>query len=366
MFRLFTEMPANTGGSYKPGSWPALERAIRHTTEQITEYYRSTTMSTSAQHFLNKILAYFGSDVTTPTIDLYRKMQSSWLPIAQTQQMTAINSSGRTFPGVFYGPGIEEVILCVSQAFDWDWVVQNWRTVSPVTVLQHPFTNDDFNLPNGMNHTSLRGYAVIQLDIPLLILQYHAFRLYEIYEIKPANPDYVLKTPFQFLHMFVLPGLLESHIDNVVLNRLRTIVLGGTFEQSSNKHAFYTTQYASRIDGVLKPLANQLASRRQDFGTTMRSIPMVFKESAFELARYPKVLRTKQNKWALAASRLNILELLFALDALAPSGDNQVWIQDIHREIDYYHSERGWATQVPRLIRDEVVTRIDRLREYRT
>lgn len=365
MFRLFTEMPLNTGGSYKPGTWPALEGAIRHTVGQITEYYQTNTMSTGAQHFLNKILAYFGSDVTTPTNELYRKMQSSWMPLAQTQRMTAINSSGRTFSGVFYGPGIEEVFLCVNKAFDWDQAVRNWQQLRPVTVLQHPFANDAFNLPDGVNPTQVKGYAVIQIDIPLLILQYHAFRLWEIYDVKPRLPEYVNKTPFQFLHMFVLPGLMQSHVDNVILNRFRSLVLGTPVENSPSRHSFFVTRYGNRIDGVLKPLLGQLSSRQQDFGTTMRSIPLVFNPSAFEFARYPQVLRNKQNKWALAVSRLNLLETLFTLDAMAPSGDNQVWIQDIHREIDYYRNEQGWATQVPPLIRSEVETRIEALRSYR-
>ena len=359
MFRLFSEMPGGTGGSYKPGAWPALCKAIEHTVGEISAFYHNTPMSTGAQHFLNKILAFFGSDVTTPTKELYRYLQYNWMAFAQAQRMTAVNTAGRTFSGTFYGPGIEEVLLCVNTAFDWDWAVKNWKQLRPVQVLQHPFTNDAFNLPTGVNNTTVKGLAVIQVDIPMLVIQYHAFRLWEIYDVKLLNQEYVHKTPFQFLHMHVLPNMLYSHVDNVILNRFRALVTGQSMDTSASRHSFMVTRYGNRIDSVLQALVKQLTTRREDFGTTMRSIPMVFAEDGYDLARYPAVMQNKQNKWALAVSRLNMMETLFALDAMEPSNVNQVWIQEIHREIDYYNSENGWRTQVPAAIRDEVIERMD-------
>lgn len=327
MYALFTEFPAPNGGSFIPGQIHTLRAAIKRTVKGIVDYYEGTTMAVPSTHFLNQILGFYGSQYQSSAFEAFRYVRGSYLNLCQTLKITSPASIGRAFDGVFYGPGIKEVIIARSHMLDYDKVSADWRSIKPIKVLLHPFTNMRFNLPDGVNNTNEGGLAVFELDIPALILKYRAFRIYERSLIDGDYPDYVHKTPFQFIHMHVLPSMLESHVDQVMVNRFKALLLNESLESAASRHSFRVIDHSRGVDEILKPIVRDLNKKSLTFPQMLKYIPTIYAADGFELAALHDVFRTRQTNWAWSVARNQFIEILLNLDRRLPGTNNDVYIQ---------------------------------------
>lgn len=361
MYTLFKTRPETYRSSQLPGTWHNLHSEITRQVDKIIHFYQTTPIAVKADHVLNTILGYYGSMHEASAFDVYRRAASSYLGFCTSNKLTSSASVGQIYQGVFYGPGIKEILIGVNEPFNYNVGLNDWKSIVPLKVLYHPFSNTVFNIPNGLNPTTVKGYSVIQIDIPKLVVKYHWFRRWEREVAQVENPDYVSKTPFQFIHMHVLPLMMYSHADNVIINRFKAIFMDEEIEDSPSLHSFYVTRWGLRLDRVFLSLKESLSGKAYDFGTMLRSIPTIYSTNAYEFSILPSVYITRQVEWALVMGRMHLYELLFAIDDTSDTQTNASYTHHIQNMIERYRINGLIKSVTPRLVRNDLERSLDKL-----
>lgn len=359
MYQLFDFQPGRARGTVLHPQWHNVKRGLVRVLDTVKTYYKTHTMSVTSSHFLTKILFYYGVD---PDLDLrryYVDKLSSALELGMTLKMTSSIYEGKSWSGVFYGPGIQEVLIASNESFDYDQVYKRWTEAAPVTVLSHPISNLALDLPDGLNRTPVKGYAVININIPMLMVMYRGFKDYQ--QLRFETADEARRTAMQFIHMYVLPNMLDSHLDGVLINRLHNRLFTETNYDQKPNHPFYIEDWTKRVDDFQDTVLDAIIGRAYNSQETLLAIPLVQYPNAFEYAPLPEVYRSRQITWAYTLARLTLLETM--VKATRASGGVGVGMEYnyLNRMLLRYRQDRVWQSTMPQDLRNQIAFRIDRL-----
>ena len=309
MQRLFRIDTDSNQGIVSVAQWDWLKQGLARNLDTVTSYYRSFPSRIDGSHFLIRLIYSMAISKSLDIDRAYAIASSRGLSIASANRMTSSISKGMLFDGVFYGPGCKEILIAHDEPFDYSKIHHNWRTLRPITVLQHPKSDLNMNVPDGSATSDETGLAVIAINVPMLAMQFREFKIYEdtLSEVTGNNPRGVT----HFIHSYALTNMLYSHLDVALFNRLHHLSRGIPLGVASKKHSFFLTDYTDKLKELqLKQLTILLNSPKR-FDTMMRSIPLVTSKTLWEMAVLPRTADTRQVVWALATGRLNLLSFLF-------------------------------------------------------
>ena len=309
MHGLFNLLPGVNVPTMYAANWHYARNGLQHNLKKVVEFYKSHSMAVESDHFLIRLLQ---SIAVAKNIELHRYydiVDALSLNLGMALKMTSSISKGHVFRGVFYA-GCTEVLIAENADFNVDTANRDWRNVQAVKVLRHPRSDLMLNLPDGKKTGTETGIAVISINIPMLAVQYRAFRLQEDqYALETGEPG---RTIQQFIHMYVLPNMLYSHLDYVMFNRIYNLERGETMGEGK-PHSFYITDFTSKLNSVHETILANLQAIGQDFTGILRSIPAVTKESLNDVMVFPDMAPTMQVIWALALSRFPAVDLMVDL-----------------------------------------------------
>lgn len=310
MHGLFNLMPGVNIPTMYAANWHYAKEGLRHNLKKVVEFYQSHSMAVESDHFLVRLL----QSVTTPKMlkldRYYAIVDALSLNLGMALKMTSSISKGHVFKGVFYA-GSTEVLIADNAEFDLEAAARDWQHVQAIRVLRHPRSDLGLNLPDGKKTGTEEGFAIIAINIPMLAVQYRAFRLREdAYALSTGEPG---RTIQQFVHMYVLPNMLYSHLDYVMFNRIYNLESGRPLGESIKPHPFYITDFAQKLNAVHGTIITNLKAVGQDFTGVLRSVPAVTKESLDDALSIPEMAPTRQVVWALALSRFPAIDLMLDL-----------------------------------------------------
>lgn len=357
MYQLFNFPPNRLRGTYLHPEWYNIEKGLDLILKTVHQYYSSHTFSVKSNHPLIKILYHFGSMDHLSIDQIYYEVGVRQANLSMALNMTSSIWEGDLFNGNFYGPGIKEVYIVTNESFNYDNFYKNWWKEASVSVLSHPLTNLMLDLPNGLNHTNETGIAVLNIDMVKLIIQYRAFREQER-KYKEDN-DAAQRTAMMFINMFVLPNMLASHMDNVLINRIRKLVFNEPIIEKKNNHPFYIKDWSKEVTAFQESIVVTLMDRNYNFSEMMISIPLIGKDNVLDFAPLPKTYRSRQVNWALMLARLDLLETLIRLNKLSNGNNNQTELNTIARMIQRYKTDNVLNTVLPNYIRSDIKPRLD-------
>lgn len=329
MYTFFNSMSSvNQGILYLP-EWNHVKDGLRRNLGKVVSTYRNMTMTVKSDHFLARILQSIPVSKALPLDRYYEHVDAMAMNLATSLKMTSPRSAGMIFDGVFYGRGNDEVLIATDEYFDYREVDRDWQNAAPVKVLMHPRSDYGLNLPNGINSGVEEGLVVVLINIPKLAIQYRAFRRNE----EAVNSDgESQRTVMHFIHMYVLPNMLFSHLDIVVFNRIYNLLVGAPMGESRRAHPFFMPDYSTKSDNVQLQILKNITSRNYTFTSILQSIPGVVKKDMQQALLMPEIAPTRQVLWALTAARLKPLDLLFRCNKLGPGNPNQVEVNRVLRE----------------------------------
>jgi hypothetical protein len=311
MHGLFNLLPGVGMPTMYATNWHYARDGLRHNLKKVVEFYHTHSMAVESEHFLVRLLQSITTPKALPLDRYYAIVDALSLNLGMALKMTSSISKGHVFPGTFYGPGCTEVLIADDADFDAAAVTRNWENVQAIRVLRHPRSDLGLNLPDGKRTGSEEGIAVIAINIPMLAVQYRAFRLREDeYAARTGEPG---RTIQQFVHMHVLPNMLYSHFDYVMLNRIYNLESGRPLGESTKPHPFYITDFSQKLNAVHSTILTNLKAVGQDFTGVLRSIPVVTKETLDDALAIPEMAPTRQVVWALALSRFPAINLMVDL-----------------------------------------------------
>ncbi len=357
MYDIFDGMLEPIGSVIKPVGFQLIKRIYKKELDKIILHYRNAVIPVKAQHLLCRMIITGSGPIN---YDLYRFMDVIYTRspyIAKLFNLTSSLSYGKIFKGVFYGEDSTELIIYDDHYFNISIAEANWRAIRAVRVLDHSISDSGLLLPDGVKHSTAVGLSSISINLPLLLLQFRCFQLEQINKSGSLSVEH-------FVHMYVLPNMLYSHCDIMILNKLISLYRQELNTEAISKHPFVTTDYSDKLDRVLDEVLFKLTNAKFNYSTYLSNIPAIRTESAYESFQMPDVAKTKQVWWALIISRVKIINFLLNIGGNNGIAYNRSLINRLKLDIKHLSKERVYSSvlpHIPSLNYDQFIEKVAKL-----
>ena len=307
MIELFNSPDIYGQGSLSPAGWPYIDNGLKRNLETVKTYYYNRPFAVKSNHLLIRLLNNLGVPFNYNLERFTDIIDAKAFYLAMSMKMSSPIYRGNIFRDVFYGGDIDEIIVAIDDYFDIEYVTKNWKKVSALTVIYHPKSDLNLMLPNGKYIGNESGTAVIGLNIALLAVQYRAFLLEERLVMDRNETP---KSTAQFIHMYVLPNMLDSHLDIALFNRAYNILTNSPMGLSYKKHVFHVVDYSNQIDKVYSYLIDYYKSSDKHYKSILKGFPIPNGRNFDHALQLPDNAPTKQSIWTNVVARLPALDFL--------------------------------------------------------
>lgn len=347
MYSLFSGTGYTVGqGILTDPNWLYCKEGLHRNLSAVIKFNRTHPKAVLSNHLIVRILQSIPTPQAQNLERYYNNIDSYALTLAMGFGLSSSIFKGKMFDGIFYGKGNDEIIIANNESFNPFEADSDWENQSPITVLRHPRSDLSLNLLDGTEINGEKGLAIIAVNIPMLAIMYRAFRNNEmrlrdniIDEDTGIQYSDSQRSVMQFVHMYVLPNILPSHLDYAIFNRISNLELGAPLGELEERHSFYLTDYSPRINKVQKNILNFIHSVDRDFYGILETIPMISNKSAFDSLVLPDIAETRQVLPLLFLSRLNVLTFLYKIAKNGPGERNRSLLNLIKRTVNYYNYE---------------------------
>ena len=345
MLDLFTiRTPSNQSQLHFP-EMNYISRTYQRELDNIQDYYHNRVYTVKSNHILANLL----TDLNVPMqygLEQYLSVaEAKATYVAKASQLTSEVDHGKIHHGCFYGGNVDEIIMVNTDPFDFVEAEKYWKNVVAVEVLLHPKSDLQMLLPNGKYTMVGEGLAVISINIPLLALQWRCFN--QAQAIRYAAGDGLLGVG-HFIHMYVLPNMLGSHLDIAILNRMMNLFYGAPMGAALIRHAFPVVDYSRRVDNVLNDAIDMIQKKSLRYRWMLQNIPTAIYEDMQEVLLLPDWAPTRQIHWAVMLSRLNIMKFLVDLGGERSKQENRLELNTLQRELRYLKHDSVYESVLPK------------------
>lgn len=351
MYKLFSAPKRGFGGQSLPPRFHDVQAKLAHDVEHIITHYRSNTYAMPVQHILCRLILAIDIPLHYPLEQYYEAVSKRYRSVASGLGMITPLSAGKWFHGLFYH-GCPELILAYEGENRPAESMKVWMDIQAVKVLEHPVSNLKLMLPSGVKHNTERGLVVIGIDVPLLMLQYRAFYQQQVYRAEQTDGQVLGVTHFLLRH--VLPNMLKSQTDLVLMNRLMNLHYGAPMGDSLRKHSFYISDYSDWMDAALEKVLAKVTTTRTHYADVLTQIPKVFRDFPTEMPSMPPVF---QVWWALFLARSRMITFLLDLGDLN-RGYNQGLVNDLFIDLKQLRQDNVYPRSLDPSLVDPVMERI--------
>jgi len=358
MYSLFQNYDQKEYGIVRLTEWKYMHDCLRRNLVAILEYYQNTSVSVASDHLLVQLLQSIAIPHSLSIERYYANIAPLALTLAFPFHLTSPISTGRPFNGVFYGKGNREVIIAVDEYFDPVIADKNWRALTPVKVLRHPFTDLRLNIPDGTVKSQEQGIVVITINIPMLAVQYRAFRREEMLRVESGVVD-AERNIMQFVMMYPLSNLLMTHLDQALFNRFNHLFQDLPVHTGRSYHPFHLTDYSRRVTDIHKKLLGIMENSNYNFGATLAFIPGAVQNDMERAMLLPDIVPTRQVLWSLVLARLPALLFLISSAKYGAKMRNQMEVDQIVETFLRLKRQRVFESTLPGELYKETMQLID-------
>ena len=359
MQNLFNLIPNVEQGITKFPMWDYVRDGLRRNLDTVIRFYRSHTMAVESSHLLVQILEAITVPQSLSLDRYYANVDAMSLNVSMALKLTSPVFKGKVFNGVFYGPGNTEILIGHDQSFNADEIHDDWQNACAVKVLRHSISNLGLNIPDGRTNDSEKGLVVIAINIPMLAVQYRAFRLAEEQLVSDTGDSE--RSIMNFIHMFVLPNMMPTHLDHVIMNRLINLYNGTRNGNAIKRHSFYLTDFTPRVDYVHTRLLEILKGLTRDITGTLRSIPLVTDDTAEDLMYFPDFAPLRQILWAIVVARIHIFDFVYSVSKNMQGEMNVSETNRVLRILNAYGNEYSLRSSLPLEYYMQIMSQIDKI-----
>lgn len=304
---------------FKPLEWPYAQAGLLRNLQSVKDFYKTRPFAVRSEHILARLLNNLGVPYSLNLDRFHDIVDTRALAASASFRFTSSLNKGQMFKGVFYGEDSEEVLMAIDDVFNPFQVYKDWKNTSAVTVLAHPKSDLGLTLPNGKRSGTETGLSVIAINIPMLAVQFKAF-------LDDQTKNFLEKglpthTVAQFIHMYVLPNMLDSQLEVALFNRAYNLVMGAPMGEETKKHPFFLLSYTKQVDNSYSQVIDYLKENDRHYKIALKSFPGVSTKDFEILLKTPDNTPTKQVVWAEFIARIRALEFLVRL---SPSNGNKL------------------------------------------
>lgn len=315
-------------------------------------------MAVPSEHLLVRLVQSIPVPLRLSAERFYDNIDMVSLNMASAFNLTSPLNKGEVKDGIFYGPGVPEIIIADDTPVDPLHCTKEWKNLAPVKVLTHPRSDLILSIPNGRRHSEENAISVIYIHVPMLCLQYRAFRLTE--EAITGQQESQLSV-MQFIYMYVLPNMMPGHLDIALFNRFDKMFRGKQLGHNTEKISLYMPNYDRQVDEAYEQVLTYLEKNPRNFVGTLQTIPTVTADSAFEALQIPRMMPTRQIDWAVTVARLRALAFLADSSRRHKNMINRKDINLILQDLSFLKNSNALKTSLPKLAYLEVQSGIKSL-----
>lgn len=343
MFRLFKQLTTVDNGQLLVSELKYVQNGVLIELNKILKYYKTQVTSVNSDHILVRLIQSLPLQLSYPYQRYVDVAREASYGVSMSLQFTSPLSVGLyRQTSYFYGNNNHEIIIVNNDEFELDEAIANWKDLSPVRVLSHPFTDLNYQLANGRKSSEEKGLVCMTINIPMLMLQYRRWVESEKFAFGDAG-----RTLMQFVSMYVIPNILKSHIDHCYFNRLSAQLKQLPVLPFNNSHPFALVDYSSRIDRILPILNARLSTNIYDFADIVRMLPVLFNDNLWSIIKLPDGVINRQVEWAYCLSRLNLISYLLYLNRSSDSFKNREYMNQIKFDITRLRNDKGLLQRLP-------------------
>lgn len=344
------------------------DRYIREV-QNIKDYYHTRTYAINNKHILVRLSNAILGSLEVDNTSYLRAVNGRSQYVANAYKLTSSVSRGKIYRGEFYGPRYHEVLLFDSESHTPNDILsgpvipnihhsRHWSNQSPITVLWHENSDMGLLLPNGKDTTTGIGSSVLSIDLNLLSVMYREFikRHYKNKEGSGLNAQH-------FTYMYVIPNILNSHIDITIMNRLMNLYYNQPMTQSMVKHPIVVGDYTNRLDAILKKVLTNIQDTPMRYEAMLRNIPTVSSRDMQDALKLPSVAPTQQISWALYLSRLKIIQFMLDIGGDKGRAANNDLINDLKFALKQLKKNNDLYAVLPLPMYIELMERVDNIIE---
>lgn len=330
---IFNRSPQYTRSHAMSPQWNNVRAGLAMNLAQVMSYYHKRSMAVKSNHLLVRLLNTARLNYEAPVQRFYEAIDVQAENLSRSFGLTSANNQGTAHDGVFYGAGTKEVIVGSSQSFDVREVSSKWMYQSPVRVIYTEKTDIDMHLPNGSAYSSEKGVAIIDINIPMLFVMYQGFVREQLENLRKGIQP---KVAAQFVHGYVLPNMIPSHLDFALFNRTLMVATGATPATStSRKHAQALANWAPQVERVIKTTVDLIAKTDPSLEDMLTMIPSVTAINGSQAMRLPSMTPTHQYVWVEVAARARVLAGCIVMSPSRLLANNKSDLQAFNRAVEY-------------------------------
>ena len=332
-------------GILRYAGWNYVKAGLLRNLSITQTYYHSRIFAVKTNHFLARLIDNINVSHSHGLERFYSIVDSKSNAIASAMRMSTSYQKSSLFNGVFYGQGCSEIIVTDCSTFDPFEVFKNWRDVSAVKVITHPISDLNLLLPNGKDFSVEKGLAVISINIPMLAIQFKAFAADQIY--MNENESIGLQSTAHFIHRYVLPNMLPSHLDYALFNRLNNLLNGAPLPDNNRRHPFALIDYTAMSDNIQQDIIADMKGKSMDYKSILKTIPAVTSPSMEEALTMADNPPTRQLVWTDVLSRLEVLKAMISLGGTESVSRNMITLNSFAREFVMYTRDKSLQGVLP-------------------
>lgn len=304
---FFNDLSPLRYGVTKYGNWDYIREGLKRNLVKVQEHYATRVYAVKSQHYLIRLLQTINIPLSLPLDRYYDNVDTKANNLSMVMKMTSSIFRGYLFDGVFFGENSKEIILNDTSYFNLVQAGKDWKKIKAVKVVWSKRSDLDLLLPNGKKTGFEDSVSVISVNIPLLAVQYRAFMLDQMRKVEGRL------SISHFIHMYVLPNMLDSLLDICLFNRFNNLLKGAPVGKSYYRHQFTLIDYSEFVDKAYYQAIKNLELRTMEYKHVLNAIPAVTKNDMEEVMVLPQSAPTKQVVWAELLARLEVVDSMSLL-----------------------------------------------------
>lgn len=242
MQTLFKINLTQQGGLLIPPQMNVNLRNLEINRDKMFQYHHENRLFCRSNHPLISFCETFPISKLLTYEDFRSHVLEQGLTHTRNYKWTSVYQQGRVLRNYFFQDPIKEVIIAKLTHKCMSVERNNWKDISPIKVIRHPYSHFAYETKQFQKHS---GLAVMELDVGILLCQYKLF-LDEQRRLNPTLTGEPLNAT-NFIQMYIMPHFLKSSHDvsavNIFYNNLLSIPMteytGGSQTIMFNMEEYY-------------------------------------------------------------------------------------------------------------------------------
>jgi len=277
--------------------WNVLKRMYLSELDKVKEYYRNRERALNNDNPLVRLINLEYHDTSIDVFAYLGYIDNDIEYLVRQFNFVTNQNKGEILHNVIFENNSQEVFLYVDRQVDPIDMEGLWREYSPIRVISTDIT--DVNYPTAFRYDHQGSdVSIFEIDVKAMMLQYRYWAKYRLRNDMDVAPNIFLAT-------VVYPNISDSLVDMAIWNRFKKLSQGYAIPESKTKHPMYTIDYTKGIDDVLLNLIKENTDTSIYVSQLLMTIPMIVKDSAYDVLQIDKQYYNRQSKWVLWVSRLD-------------------------------------------------------------